>query len=116
MPEVYGIYLAIQVSLVCFAIYCTQLMEDIGYLIRSYRNHSVDARGRHLSQIDLTLEIGWENPSTLSRIESSKVIPTKKTIVKIAKGLKLDRNGVNKLLHKAGYLGINESEYEEIFL
>ncbi len=96
-------------------ILCIPYMENIGQLIRYYRTHEVDLSGRHLSQIDLTLEVGWENPSTLSRIESNKVIPTRDTIIKIAKGLKLDRKRVNKLLHEGGYLGLNTKRYNELF-
>lgn len=79
----------------------------IGNLIRKYRKDTIDEKNNPVSLLELSQEIGWENPSTLSRIETGKVIPSRNTIIKIAQALKLPINDLNMLLKQGGYI-----EYE----
>lgn len=57
-----------------------------------------------MSQLDLALEIGWENPSTLSRIESGQVVPSRETLIRICKALRLNNYEIDFLLSKLGYI------------
>ncbi len=76
---------------------------SVGDIIRKLRCR-VNTKGfGPLSQLDLALKIGWENPSTLSRIESGKVIPSRKTLIRICKALELTIVEINFLLKKFGY-------------
>ena len=77
----------------------------LGALIKKLRLCQINEEGKVLSQEELSLKIGWENPSTLSRIESGKVIPTLETVMKIGKALELDQEKFALLLKKAEYQG-----------
>ncbi len=78
--------------------------EPIGETIRKLR---LNSNKNSLSQLELSYAIGWENPSTLSRIESSQVIPSRETILKISRALSLDKERINTLLKRLNY-----SEFE----
>lgn len=78
-------------------------MNQTGKYIQKFRKQKFTKEGKSLSQLDLSLLIGWENPSTLSRIESGEVIPTRSTIIKICKALDLNYFDSNYLLESAGY-------------
>ena len=76
---------------------------SVGDIIRKLRSRAYSKNFIPLSQLDLALKIGWENPSTLSRIESGKVIPSRKTLIRICKALELTSVEINFLLKKFGY-------------
>lgn len=76
---------------------------SVGDIIRKLRSRVHTKGFVPLSQLDLALKIGWENPSTLSRIESGKVIPSRKTLIRICKALELTIVEINFLLKKFGY-------------
>lgn len=80
----------------------------IGKLIKDFRLRKIGDNGKHWSQLDLANSIGWDNPSTLSRIENGQIKPYRDTILKISKCLDLNNEDTNTLLKKAGY-----SEYGE---
>ena len=63
------------------------MKSNIGEYIKAERLRYKDGNNVGISQIDLSLKIGWENPSTLSRIEQGKIIPTKDTAIKIFEAL-----------------------------
>ncbi len=87
--------------------------SSIGEVIKKLREKSFPGKSPARSQLDLSLDIGWDNPSTLSRIESGKVIPSRKTLIKICKTLKLNRLETDFLLNKLGY-GENRPQTQEI--
>lgn len=76
---------------------------SVGDIIRKLRSRAYSKNFIPLSQLDLALKIGWENPSTLSRIESGKVIPSRKTLIRICKALELTSVEINFLLKKFEY-------------
>ena len=80
----------------------------IGKLIKDFRLRKVGDKGKHWSQLALANSIGWDNPSTLSRIENGQIKPYRDTILKISQCLDLNNEDTNTLLKKAGY-----SEYGE---
>ncbi len=53
-------------------------MGNIGKIIKDFRLSFITKENKKLSQMDLSLRIGWENPSTLSRIEKGEVKPIEK--------------------------------------
>ncbi len=67
-----------------------------------------------MSQLELSLSIGWENPSTLSRIEKGEVIPSVYTVTKILKALNIDSFKINAILVKAKYLDLSDITPEYI--
>ena len=77
--------------------------NNIGQALKLIRCSIITPEGKPLSQLDLSFRIGWNNPSTLSRIESGKIIPTRDTLIKICKGLELDDRTTNMLLQKVMY-------------
>lgn len=77
--------------------------NTVGSAIRDLRQSILNPEGKPWSQLELSLAIGWENPSTLCRIESGQVIPTRETIIKIARALKLDLEDMNILLRMGNY-------------
>ncbi len=77
--------------------------NNIGQALKLIRCSIITPEGKPLSQLDLSFRIGWDNPSTLSRIESGKIIPTRDTLIKICKGLELDDRTTNMLLQKVMY-------------
>ena len=79
--------------------------SSIGEIIKKLREKSFPGKSSSKSQLDLSLDIGWDNPSTLSRIESGKVIPSRKTLIRICKALKLNRLETDFLLNKLDYGG-----------
>lgn len=78
--------------------------DSIGDIIRKIREKGAIGKFPPLSQIDLALEVGWENPSTLSRIESGRVIPSRSTLIRICKALQLGNYEIDFLLSKLGYV------------
>ena len=77
--------------------------KNIGQTLKQIRESIITPDGSPLSQLDLSCSIGWENPSTLSRIENNEVIPTRDTLIKICKGLCLNDRAINFLLQKVQY-------------
>ncbi len=86
----------------------------IGEIIRSERLRVLNENNNALSQLDLSLKIGWENPSTLSRIEKGEVIPSVYTATKILKALNTDPVRINSILVKAKYLDFSDVDSEYI--
>ena len=76
---------------------------NVGEIIRKLRERGRSRNGHSLSQLELSLQIGWENPSTLSRIESGKVVPSRDTLIKICKSLNLSSIETFTLLNKLSY-------------
>ena len=89
-------------------------MSIIGEIITYERNNSVNDRGKCFSQLDLALKIGWENPSTLSRIESGKIIPNKDTVVRILRAIGTSQLKIISILIKSGYFYIESINHEYI--
>lgn len=88
--------------------------KTIGNIIRDLRSQRRSENGRPLSQMELSYMIGWENPSTLSRIEKGEVFPTKETLLKIIKVLGLGYVESTFVLKIAGYfqeVSTNSDEY-----
>ena len=56
----------------------------------------------------MSLKIGWENPSTLSRIEQGKIIPTKETVINIFEALEIPQEVVVCIFIKSNYLYTGE--------
>lgn len=78
-------------------------MKSIGKIIRDLRVQKRSENGKPLSQMELSYMIGWENPSTLSRIEKGDTFPTKQTLLKIIKALNLSYIESSFVLKSAGY-------------
>lgn len=76
---------------------------SVGLLISKYRKAKKKEDGHYLSQLDLSLIIGWENPSTLSRIEGGQVIPTRNTVIRIGQALSLKKIDMDILLDACNY-------------
>ena len=77
--------------------------KALSELIREFRKQTLTKEGKPFSLMDLSLEIGWANPSTLSRIENGDVKPARETIIKIGKALRLNVQDINVMLRTAGY-------------
>ena len=79
-------------------------MSVIGDIIAAERKRVIGKNGKPLSQLDLALKIGWENPSTISRIESGVVIPNKETVIKIFDNIEgVSQFKLAHILIKSGY-------------
>lgn len=87
--------------------------KPLSELIREFRKQTLTKEGKPMSLLDLSLEIGWSNPSTLSRIESGDVMPSRDTVIKIANALVLKLNNLNLLLRSAGYLEVSPDPTED---
>lgn len=81
--------------------------KALSELIREFRKQTLTKEGKPYSLMDLSLEIGWSNPSTLSRIENGDVIPSRDTVIKIGKALRLKTSDLNLLLRTCGYKDYN---------
>lgn len=86
----------------------------IGEIIRTERLNYNNGNSKGINQLDLSLKIGWDNPSTLSRIEQGKVVPTVYTVIKILKALDVDPFKINSILVKAKYLDFSNVDTEYI--
>ena len=73
------------------------MKNNIGEYIKAERLRYKDGNNIGISQLDLSLKIGWENPSTLSRIEQGRIIPTKDTVIKIFEALNV-HSGIIKFI------------------
>jgi len=80
------------------------MKNNIGEYIKAERLRYKDGNDVGISQIDLSLKIGWENPSTLSRIEQGRIVPTKETVIKIFEALEVHSGIINFILMKNLYL------------
>lgn len=84
------------------------MSASLGGLIKDYRLR------KNLDQIDLATKLGWKEPSRLSRIEQGVIKrPTRETINRICKALKLSRKETNTILLSGGYLH-TKKEIKEI--
>ncbi len=77
------------------------MKNNIGEYIKSKR---LTYNNQGISQLDLSLKIGWENPSTLSRIEQGDTIPNKDTVIRILKALDINESLIIFILMKNLYL------------
>lgn len=77
------------------------MKNNIGEYIKSKR---LTYNNQGISQLDLSLKIGWENPSTLSRIEQGETIPNKDTVIRILKALDINESLIIFILMKNLYL------------
>ena len=77
------------------------MRNNIGEYIKSKR---LTYKNQGISQLDLSLKIGWENPSTLSRIEQGDTIPNKDTVIRILKALEINDSLIIFILMKNLYL------------
>jgi transcriptional regulator with XRE-family HTH domain len=80
------------------------MKNNIGEYIKAERLRYKSGNSVGVSQFDLSLKIGWENPSTLSRIEQGKIIPNKDTVIKIFKALEIEGEKIVFILMKNLYL------------
>ncbi len=80
------------------------MKNNIGEYIKAERLRYKSGNSVGVSQFDLSLKIGWENPSTLSRIEQGKIIPNKDTVIKIFKALGIKEELIIFILMKNLYL------------
>lgn len=75
------------------------LTATLGGLIKDYRIK------KRLSQMEVSLQIGWQDTSRLSKIEQGRVSkPTRETIDKVIKALDLTEQEKGEFLLAAGYL------------
>lgn len=75
------------------------LKATLGGLIKDYRIK------KRLSQLDISLLIGWSDTTRLSKIEQGRVgKPTRKTIEKIIEALKLSNQEKGEFLYMGGYI------------
>lgn len=75
------------------------LTATLGGLIKDYRIK------KRLSQLEVSLRIGWKGTSRLSKIEQGRVSkPTRETIEKIIKALDLNPQEEGEFLFTGGYL------------
>lgn len=75
----------------------------LGGLIKDYRIK------KRLSQLEVSLRIGWQDTSRLSKIEQGRVgKPTRETVEKIIKALELDQQEKGEFLFIGGYLPTEE--------
>ena len=87
--------------------------KSLSELIREFRKQTLTKEGKLFSLMDLSLEIGWANPSTLSRIENGEVVPSKSTILKISRALRLEFEEEKMLMRAAGYKEYNREITDE---
>lgn len=79
------------------------LTATLGGLIKDYRIR------KRLSQMEVSLKIGWKDTSRLSKIEQGRVgKPTRKTAEKIIKALSLSEQEKGEFLLVGGYLPTDE--------
>ncbi len=84
------------------------LTATLGGLIKDYRLK------KRLSQLEVSLKIGWKDTSRLSKIEQGRVgKPTRETIEKIIQALDLDDQEKGEFLLVGGYLPTDE-EIEKV--
>ncbi len=75
----------------------------LGGLIKDYRIQ------KRLSQLDISLRIGWRDTSRLSKIEQGRISkPTRETAEKIIKALELNEQEKGEFLLVGGYLPTEE--------
>lgn len=75
----------------------------LGGLIKDHRIK------KRLSQLEVSLRIGWQDTTRLSKIEQGRVgKPTRKTIEKVIKALALDEQEKGDFLFTGGYLPTEE--------
>lgn len=79
------------------------LTATLGGLIKDYRIK------KRLSQLEVSLRIGWKDTSRLSKIEQGRVgKPTRETIDKVIKALELTNQEKGEFLLVGGYLPTEE--------
>ncbi len=79
------------------------LTATLGGLIKDYRLK------KRLSQLEVSLRIGWSDATRLSKIEQGRVgKPTRETIDKIIKALELNEQEKGEFLLTGGYLPTEE--------
>lgn len=84
------------------------ITATLGGLIKDYRIK------KRLSQLEVSLRIGWKDTSRLSKIEQGRVgKPTRETIEKIIKALDLNEQEKGQLLYAGSYVPTDE-EVENI--
>ncbi|GEM_PF-3272761 len=84
------------------------LVATIGGLIKDYRIK------KRLSQVEVSLKIGWKDTSRISKIEQGRVgKPTRETIEKVIDALVLNEQEKGNFLFVGGYLP-TEEEIEKI--
>lgn len=75
------------------------LTSTLGGLIKDYRIK------KRLSQLDVSLKIGWKDTTRLSKIEQGRVArPTRKTLDKIISALDLDESERGQILLSSGII------------
>lgn len=75
------------------------LTATLGGLIKDYRIK------KRLSQLEVSLRIGWQDTTRLSKIEQGRIgKPTRKTIEKIIAALKLNDQEKGEFLYMGGYI------------
>lgn len=75
------------------------LTATLGGLIKDYRLR------KRLSQLEVSLRIGWSDATRLSKIEQGRVgKPTRETIEKVIKALELNEQETGEFLYVGGYL------------
>src|SRR5207247_1583867 len=62
-------------------------LETVGEIVRLLRTR------RNLEQIELAQACGWRDASAVSRIETDRIRPTRRTLVKLADSLAGDETG-----------------------
>src|SRR3989304_9328129 len=86
------------------------IIATLGGLIKDYRIK------KRLSQLDVSLRIGWKDTSRLSKIEQGRVgRPTRETIEKIIKALELTEYDRGNTLLSAGIAPTREEVKNVIF-
>jgi transcriptional regulator with XRE-family HTH domain len=79
------------------------LSATLGGLIKDYRLK------KRLSQLEVSLRIGWSDTTRLSKIEQGRVgKPTRETIEKVIKALDLNEQEKGEFLYQGGYLPSDE--------
>lgn len=79
------------------------ITATLGGLIKDYRIK------KRLSQLEVSLRIGWQDTSRLSKIEQGRVgKPTRETVEKIIKALDLNQKEKGQFLLVGGYLPTEE--------
>lgn len=85
------------------------LIATLGGLIKDFRIK------KRLSQVEVSLRIGWKDTSRLSKIEQGRVgKPTRETIEKIIRALELNAQEKGDFLLTGGYLPTDEEIKEAI--
>lgn len=84
------------------------LTATLGGLIKDYRLK------KRLSQLEVSLRIGWSDTTRLSKIEQGRVgKPTRETVDKITTALDLTKQEIGEFLFMGGYLP-TEEEIKEV--